>query len=107
MDTTALLTYQSEAEMQCAEFEIMNDDIYESVETFTIALNVTQQAVSIHIGNSTVSIHDNDHVNVSFQNAVYSVVEGEGSVGVCMELIGRTERNVPVVIRTTSLTAQG
>ena len=93
--------------MQCAEFEILDDDIYESVETFTLALNITQQAVGIHIGDSTVSIHDNDHVNISFQSAAYSVVEGEGSVGVCMDLRGRTERNVPILVRTTSLTAQG
>ena len=107
VNTSVVIIYESQHDTKCANITILDDTIYETVETFMITISVAHQAVSMHIGNATVSIHDNDHVTVGFNQDTYTVVEGEEPATVCIDLIGQTERNVPIVVRTTPLTAQG
>lgn len=107
VNTSVVVIYESQHDTKCVNVTILDDTIYEAVETFMISISVAHQAVSMHIENATVSIHDNDHVTIGFNQDTYTVVEGEGPASLCVDLIGQTERNVPIVVQTTPLTAQG
>ena len=90
----------------CIDVSVADDSLFEDVETFTISLGVsedTRRAVSIHIGEATIAIVDNDQVSLSLTAESMTLAESTGTFEVCVQLSGQTEKTIPYQLSVTSL----
>lgn len=94
---------------QCTPITILNDDIVETNETFSVLLQVssTLNFVDAIINSANVTIIDDDTVRIGWKPAFYNTTES-GTVTVCAEIIeGEIARPVSVFYSTVVGTAQG
>ena len=54
------LTIVAGADQQCTSISISNDPILETVELFSVELNTSDQAVTLHPSSANITIEDND-----------------------------------------------
>lgn len=99
-------------ERVCVEVLLEDDDILEDVETFYLEIATTVPNVTITLGSATVSVVDDDSVDVSLVTSEHSVMEEDeegqgGEVEVCVRLTGVLEKAVRVELSTESDTARG
>lgn len=78
----------------CTNISVIDDDIFEDEESFSISLRVDIDA-SIHIRQTTITIQDNDQVSLSLTTNMMTVAEDVGVMEVCVELTGQTEKETP------------
>ena len=82
----------------CINVSIVDDSVFEDAETFRVSLRVDQvvrSAVSIHNGETAITILDNDNVRLSLAAASRTVPESIGTVEVCVQLNGQTQKPIP------------
>ena len=92
----------------CLDIPIVRDTILENTETFHATIITADDSVRLTIPETTVFILDDDTVTVGIQELEYLVVEGEGSVQVCVHLEeGSFEREISVQLQTSPGTALG
>ncbi|CAI8019496.1 hypothetical protein GBAR_LOCUS11718 [Geodia barretti] len=101
-----LMTGTTIASEQCfSVFQLCEDDIPENNESFTISVSTPNTPSVFHQNNFTVTIIDNDRVDVSFTRGRYTVSEGE-AVEICAETGASSERDfVELSITTITGTA--
>lgn len=92
---------------QCVTIEISNDTLLEDTESFVVELASSDSAVHISQGASTVYIIDDDQVRVGLKERAVAVSEDSQYVPVCVELLGRTQEGIEVVLETQPNSAQG
>ena len=54
------LTIVAGADQQCTSISISDDPILENVEFFSVELNTSDQAVTLHLSSANITIEDND-----------------------------------------------
>ena len=54
------LTIVAGADQQCTSISISDDPILENVELFSVQLNTSDQAVTLHPRSANITIEDND-----------------------------------------------
>ena len=91
----------------CISVHVPMDMIVEGTESFSLLLSSSDSAVRISPGVSTVSILDDDQVRVGLTEGAVTVAEDGQYVPVCVEMMGRTQEGIEVVLETQSDTAQG
>lgn len=106
------VVFQPSTEAQqslCVDVSVVNDAILENVETFHVEITTTAPRVTIPLSSATVSIEDDDRVEVTVvigELGVEEDVEG-GEVDVCVSRLGATEKAVEVELFTESDSAIG
>ena len=126
---TVFLTFLPSTTLQCSQIFIINDNILENNEVFSVELNSLDQAVIIGLRSATVTIAaDNDgkirsrrynkmsmhlcclvylaDVTASMQQMAYVTGEEDDPLVVCAILTEPTERSVVVTLQTVDGTAQ-
>ncbi len=109
--TTTEITFNSSLSSQCIEISTSLDSLIEGPETFSVAFEAVDPAVSSG-DNVVVTIEDRNEreVLLSFAELAYRMPEGE-TVMVCVEVtsdnIGNLERDVGLSLMTISGGAQG
>ena len=91
----------------CRNLSLLEDNIFEGQESLSVLMEVSHPRVSIHIGQATVVIQDNDEVTLSFLTRATSVSEDVGHVEACVELQGSTEETITYNVSTLAHSAQG
>ena len=92
---------------QCSTITIVNDEIVELNETFSVLIQVSQAFVDLTINSATVTIIDEDTVRIGWVPALYTTTESS-TVLVCAEIIeGQFARPVSVTYSTMDGTALG
>ena len=74
----AVLTFTSTQQRACANIVIIDDNIIEQLEFFTVTLSSTNFQVNILIRNALVIIADNDGNNYYHPNIIFSAVCYDG-----------------------------
>ena len=92
---------------ECVRIEITNDTLLEDTESFNVELASSDSAVRITQGVSTVYIIDDDQVRVGLKERRTTVAEDSQYVPVCVDLVGRTQEAIEVVLETRPNTARG
>ena len=108
------LVFESRGDIQaCAEVVIMDDDILENDEQFSVDILLDDAALYIasdstrRTSSAVVVIGDNDHVSVSLESAVYTVGESDDQLSVCSTLSGRIGKTVTLTFSSQPGSAQG
>ena len=97
---------------QCIQFQLLDDDVLESVESFFVTISTSVPRVTVGRDTATVSVVDDDGVYVSLLDSEVSVVEdGEGGSGgevtMCVRMTGIIGREVNISLFTEPDTAHG
>ena len=93
---------------ECVNISIFNDSTLEDTESFEVFLNSSDNIVHFTREVSSVYIIDDDGVRLGLRERTIAVSEGMGQIiPVCVDLIGRIQRNIDVVLETRPLTADG
>lgn len=87
----------------CIDASIVDDSIFENDESFKILLLVDHSAVSVHIGETMVTILDDDHVTLTLAASQTTLPEDIGEWELCVVLAGQTERDVSYQLDITAL----
>ena len=90
----------------CIDVSVVDDSTFEDAETFTISLEVSEEvrsAVSIHIGEATIAIVDDDQVTLSLAAESRNLAESAGTFEVCVMLNGQTEKTIPYELSVAPL----
>ncbi|XP_064397065.1 uncharacterized protein LOC135343945 isoform X3 [Halichondria panicea] len=82
------------SEPQCTNIAIRSDDIIEEVETFMVSLTAGMDAVNVITGEATVSITDNDGVNLAVSSSSVLIPEGDS---------GLTDVNIDLTVALNGL----
>lgn len=103
--STTLTFTSSESDEQeiCTDASIVDDSIFEYDESFEIVLVVDHSAVSVHIGETMVTILDDDHVTLSLAASQTTLPESMEEWEMCVQLAGQTERDVSYQLDVTGL----
>ena len=107
------LTFQARGSTrECTSIVVMDDQILEDEEQFTVYILFSDPALYIPdyptLSNSSavVTIEDNDHITVWLESSLYQVGEGVGQVSVCIILNGTTGKEVPITLSSHPGTAR-
>lgn len=92
---------------ECVSITIINDTILEDTEYFDVVLNSSDSVVHLTQESSRVYIIDDDGVRVGLKTRTLSVPEEEGTVPICVELVGRFQQRIEVQLESQPSTAQG
>lgn len=84
---------------------ILNDDLVEADETFSIQLSNPMEAILVAPTNNTVTIQD-DQIGLGLSSATYTANESEGEVLISVVRTGRLTETVSVDFATANGTAQ-
>lgn len=96
------------SQRECVNISISNDTILEDTEYFDVVLNSSDSSVRVIQGESRVYIIDDDGVRVGLTERALTVSEGDGqSSRVCVELVGRIQGDIQVILETQANSAQG
>ncbi len=93
---------------QCVSIALNDDNVLENTESFQVFL--TSQDSVVHTTAASVAdvyILDNDGVRMGIQEREYEVMEAQRIQPVCVELLGRIEKSISVMLSTSSNTATG
>ena len=108
------LPSQLPQQTQCIDYEIVDDDFLEGVETFFVEISTSVPRVMVGRSVSTVSLVDDDGVYVSLVQRELSVMEndaaGGGTAGqfeLCVQMTGIIQTEVEIRLFTEAGTAQG
>ena len=105
MDYTKLmLMITLEEAKKCIEVGIADDKYVESNESFLVSLNSSDIAVSLSLP-VTVTIINDDHATIAFQQSQYRVHESSGQLDLVIELTGFIEKNVSLTVESQERTA--
>lgn len=96
----------------CVNYQLLDDDSLESVESFTVTISTSVPRVIVGHNVSTVSLVDDDGVYVTLVDGELSVdengEEGEGGeVTMCVKMTGIIEREIEINLFTEEGTATG
>ena len=106
--TDVELTFQSLSSTRlCTSIAITNDNAVEDTEEFKIFLRTADDSLYVTGENGSVIISDDDRVAVSLERGEVSVEEEEGTVEMCVQLLGVVEKNVEVSLALVADTAHG
>ena len=86
---------ETNEQLICVNFSLIDDSIFEDNETFLVSMRVHHSAVSIHIRETTITILDDDHVTLAFTISEDTVAENVGVYDVCVQLSGPTAKVIP------------
>lgn len=95
------------SQRECVIISISNDTLLEDTESFNVMLSSSDSAVHISQGASTVYILDDDQVRLGLKEGTVTVSEDSQFIPVCVELVGRTQEVIEVVVETQPGSAQG
>ncbi len=85
-----------------------DDDILENTESFQVFLSSEDSGVRTTVASvADVYILDNDGVRMGIQERDYVVMETQSVQPICVELIGRIQKNINVALSTSPGTARG
>lgn len=101
------LTLDGASDHVCTSFTAIDDSSIEAEEAFTLTLSTNDPAILFNRTSVTVVIEDNDQVTVGMMRESYEVAEEDGTVEVCVQLSGTTEKDIVVNIFTEDGTALG
>ena len=108
------LPSQLPQQTQCIDYEIVDDDVLEGVETFFVEISTSVPRVMVGRSVSTVSLVDDDGVYVTLVQRELTVVEndaaGGGTAGqfeLCVQMTGIIQTEVEIRLFTEAGTAQG
>ena len=105
MDYTKLMLMTTlEGAKKCIEVGIADDKYVESNESFLVSLNSSDIAVSLSLP-VTITIINDDHAVIAFQQSQYVVRESSGQLDLVIELTGFTEKNVSLTVESLEQTA--
>jgi hypothetical protein len=113
MTTGLRLTFGSSSALNVpvpVPVDIVPDGVLENDETFTASLTLVPSAllVSVNPSLATVTIEDDDEVQIGFNPDSYTVNEGAGTVTLTARVIsGSLERDVEIEFSTADDTAMG
>ena len=82
----------------CVNVSVVDDSSFEDAEQFSVSLRVSQavrSAVSVHIGQTTITILDDDQVSIALTAQNRTLPESVGVVEACVQLTGQTEKTIP------------
>ena len=96
---------QSDGERKCINITIVDDDIIENTETFSLRLASVDVAVSVISDELTVTILDDDQVTLALRETNYTVNESAGQLQVMVELKGNLERSISFSLNSNDGTA--
>jgi hypothetical protein len=107
------LTFRARGALQeCTAISLMDDDLLEDDEQFTVririsdpALYVTHSPEGTNTTTAVVAIADDDGVTVRLERSVYEVREDVGTVSVCSILTGTTGRTLLLTLSSQPDTA--
>ena len=88
--------------------EIIDDDLLESTEQFSVLLSNNMSRVNVVTELMQVTIEDNDLVTVGLNRTEFLVLEeqvGGANITVCTVLRGKLQKNVTVFLTTESSSA--
>lgn len=91
----------SDGVRKCINITIIDDELVEDTEIFSLTLASEDNAVSLIPDRLTVMILDNDKVTLTLQQTNYTVNESVGQLELNVELKGTLERNITVSLETT------
>ena len=92
---------------ECVDISITNDTLLEDTESFDVSLTSSDSTVNISRGVSRVYIIDDDQVRVGLKERAVTVSEDSQFIPVCVELVGRTQEAIEVLLESQSNSAQG
>ena len=102
------LSFTGTSGMQCSSIPILDDAIVELDESFSVLLNTSNPDVNLIRDFASISIRDNDAVNISWNLTSYEIVEDGRAATVCAQIIeGEIDRQVIVSYSTRDGSAQG
>lgn len=105
MDYTKLMLMTTlEGAKKCIDVSIANDKYVESDELFLVSLNSSDIAVSLSLP-VTITIINDDHATIGFQQSQYTVLESSGQLDIVIELTGFLEKNVSLAVESQDRTA--
>ena len=110
MVTEVTFEPSSEAEQTlCVDVPVINDAVLEDVETFHVAIGTEAPRVAVPLSTATVSVEDDDTVEVTMVTSMVGVLEDveSGELQVCLQRVGPTEKAVDVVVFAESGSATG
>ena len=94
--------------IQCSTVSILDDAVVELDETFSALLSSSNEFVDITQASSTVTITDDDTVNVGWTSTSYTANEPDRAVSVCVEITsGVIARSITAFYSTMDGTALG
>ena len=92
---------------ECLSVSIIDNNIVERDETFSVLLSSSNNAVDITLNSATITIIDNDMVTIGWRFVPDEFDESGASATVCAEIVeGDIARQVTVVYSTMDNTAQ-
>ena len=97
----AMVTFATGTTTQTVSVAILNDDLLEGAETFTVSLGTLPSGVTMGDTTSvTVTITDDDAPTVSFTTGTVSVAEGDGTVEISVRLSASPSTNLAIPVTT-------
>ena len=94
--------------IQCSTVSILNDAMVELDETFSALVSSSNEFVDITQASSTITITDDDTVNVGWTSTLYTANETDRTVSVCVEITGGViARPITAFYSTMDRTALG
>ena len=104
---SADLTFDESTSRACVDIPVEDDDIVENPDVFTVEIRGGDPDVVFDPPSSTVTIIDNDRVEIGFEMERYEGEEG-GVVEVCAIIMdGSLDRPVIVRVFTQDISAKG
>ncbi|CAI8022690.1 Endothelin-converting enzyme 1 [Geodia barretti] len=103
-----LLAFEPISSSQYIIIPLVNDDVMEADEEFTLTLTVADGTQGVNIASpatASVTITDDDEVTVSLSQSSYVVSEEDGEVTLQLVKSGETELPVEVLLSTVTGTA--
>ena len=102
----AMVTFATGSTTQTVNVPIINDDVPEGEETFTVAFGTLPSGVPSGTPDSvTVTITDDDAPSVSFTTGTVSAGEGDGTVEVSVQLNASPSSELTIPVTTVNNTA--
>lgn len=92
--------FGSSTEKLCINVTIIDDLFLEDNENFTLLLTSADQAVSIELNTTSVTILDNDEVTLVLQPSHLTVNESSQYAEVTIQLTGNVEREVSFILES-------
>ena len=92
---------------ECVDISISNDTLLEDTESFDVLLTSSDGAVQLSQALSRVYIIDDDQVRVGFRQRTAVVSEGDLFFPACVELVGRTQQSIEVLVESRANSADG
>ena len=106
MSSTTLTLTGADGE-DCTTISILDDNVVERNETFSVQLSTSNTAVDITQNSATVTVIDNDMVTIGWSPLSYEVDESDASATVCAEIVqGEIARPIIVFYSTLDGSAQ-